>query len=124
MAGKSVLLGLAVGRPWTLYGLAMTTPDDKFSFLGRFSILATIGVILCQLLVCFAGLFSAEIKSKGDAAVILIFFPALSFMAIAVIYYLFKGIPSGADKKLSEGFIIPCWWVSLINAATFVWFRF
>lgn len=94
-----------------MYFDAMTDPEYKPSFLARLATLATIGVVIIQIMMAI------EVRPHA-ASVVLIFIPAFSFMAVAGIYYLFKGKPSGADSVIASG-LYRAWSVSVIGGAAY-----
>ena len=75
----------------------MTDPDDKPSFLARLAVVATIGVLALQV---FMWVWREQFL-RGQPSVfevwLLFFFPFFAHIAISVIYYLFKGMPTNAD---------------------------
>lgn len=89
----------------------MTDPEYKPSFLARLATLATIGVVIIQIMMAI------EVRPHA-ASVVLIFIPAFSFMVVAGIYYLFKGKPSGADSVIASS-LYRAWSVSVIGGAAY-----
>ncbi len=89
----------------------MSDHENKPSFLARLATLATVGVVIIQIMLAI------EVRPHA-ASVVLIFIPAFSFMAVAGIYYLFKGKPSGADSVIASG-LYRAWSVSVIGGAAY-----
>lgn len=89
----------------------MTDLEERTSFLARLAILATIGVVIVQVIM------ACEVRPHA-APVVLIFIPAFSFMVVAGIYYLFKGKPTGADSVIASG-LYRAWSVSVIGGAVY-----
>ena len=82
----------------------MTDPDNKPSFLARLAIVTTIGIIILQ--IGFGVAVGMDAMRGGDVDtedwILVVLFPAVSFFAIACLYYLFKGKPTNADEFIGE----------------------
>ena len=89
-----------------MYCDAMTdpNPDERPSFLARLAIVATIGIVILQIGLGVA--VGMDAKRGGDVDtedwICVVLFPAVSFIAIACLYYLFKGKPTNADEFIGE----------------------
>ena len=96
----------------------MTDPDDKPSFLARLSIVATIGIVILQIGLGVAVGMDAKRGVAVDTEdwILVVLFPAVSFFAIACLYYLFKGKPSNADAVVASR-LYRVWGVSVIGGA-------
>ena len=89
-----------------MYCDAMTdpNPDERPSFLARLAIVATIGIVILQIGLGVAVGMDAKRGVAVDTEdwILVVLFPAVSFFAIACLYYLFKGKPTNADEFIGE----------------------
>ena len=96
-------------------------PDERPSFLARLAIVATIGIVILQIGLGVA--VGMDAKRGGDVDtedwICVVLFPAVSFFAIACLYYLFKGKPTtNAEAFLAEQ-LTTVWQWSLILGAIY-----
>ena len=98
----------------------MTDPEDKPSFLARLSIVATVGIIILQIGLGVAVGLDAKRGLDVDTEdwLLVVLFPAVSFFAVACLYYLFKGKPTYADKAIADD-VCSCWKLSLVFGAIY-----
>lgn len=113
--------GIARGEAWPLYCDAMTDPNEKPSFLARLAIVATVGIVILQIGLGVAVGMDAK-RGVADVDnedwILVVLFPAVSFFAVACLYYLFKGKPTNADEVLAEK-LSSVWFFSLVIGATY-----
>ena len=99
-------------------------PDERPSFLARLAIVATIGIVILQLGFVFE--IVAGMKRVGrvhpESWLPLILLPAVSFLAVACIYYLFKGKLTDTDKVIAHRLLI-CWLTSVLGGAAYYFVR-
>jgi hypothetical protein len=98
----------------------MTDPEDKPSFLARLSIVATVGTIILQIGLGVAVGLDAKRGLDVDTEdwLLVVLFPAVSFFAVACLYYLFKGKPTNADKAIADD-VCYFWGLSLLFGAIY-----
>lgn len=83
----------------------MTDHENKPSFLARFAIIATVGVVVFQV---FMGADLAYRKADGyvgkfrEEYLWINLLVASLYLAIAGLYYLFKGKPENADQHVAS----------------------
>ena len=112
--------GIARGNARPLYCDAMTdpNPDERPSFLARLAIVATIGIVILQIGLGVAGGMDAKRGVAVDTEdwILVVLFPAVSFFAIACLYYLFKGKPTNAEAFLAEQLTTVWLWSLFLGA--------
>ena len=119
----------------------MTDPDDKPSFLARFSVVATNGVCVFQFVLFVGGLMekwfinsayspSGRKYSDGEATatrpegfegmalLYVCLLIALSYLVVAGLYYLIKGKPTNADAVIASR-LYRVWGASVIIGAIY-----
>lgn len=98
----------------------MTDPNEKPSFLARLSIVATIGIVILQIGLGVAVGMDAKRGVAVDTEdwILVVLFPAVSFFAVACLYYLFNGKPTNADEVLAEK-LSSVWFFSLVIGAIY-----
>lgn len=112
--------GVARGNAWPLYCDAMTDPNEKPSFLARLVIVATIGIVILQIGLGVAVGMDAKrgVAVDTEGWILVVLFPAVSFFAIACLYYLFKSKPTNADAWVA-GELKAVWLMSLSFGAIY-----
>ena len=96
-------------------------PDERPSFLARLAIVATIGIVILQIGLGVAVGMDAKRGVAVDTEdwILVVLFPAVSFFAIACLYYLFKGKPTtNADAFIAEE-LTSVWIISLFIGAIY-----
>ena len=98
-------------------------PDERPSFLARLAIVATIGIVILQIGLGVAVGMDAMRGGDVDTEdwILVVLFPAVSFFAVACLYYLFKGKPTNADEYIADE-VCYCWGLSLLFGAIYSFF--
>ena len=93
-------------------------PDERPSFLARLAIVATIGIVILQIGLGVAVGMDAKRGVAVDTEdwILVVLFPAVSFFAIACLYYLFKGKPTNADEFIGEQLTAVWQWSIILGA--------
>jgi hypothetical protein len=97
----------------------MTDPEENPpSFIARLAMVATIGIVVLQLGFVFevVGGMKRVGRRLPESWLNLILLPAVSFLAVACLYYIFKGKPTDTDKVIAHRLLI-CWLSSVLGGA-------
>ena len=99
-------------------------PDERPSFLARLAIVATIGIVILQIGLGVAVGMDAKRGVAVDTEdwILVVLFPAVSFFAIACLYYLFKGKPTTNADAWVAGELKAVWLMSLSFGAIYCFF--